>query len=164
MRPRACSTRKLRALYWLIIEKQWLNRMANPIEDVSAKDAAAIIENESSAVIIDVRSKVEFDYVGHPVGAIHVAWKEYPSWQENAEFCAQVDAALASLGDNAQQRTLLMICRSGARSRAAGEKLLEHGYKNVVNIAEGFEGDKDQNNHRGNLGGWRHYGLPWEQT
>ena len=32
------------------------------------------------------------------------------------------------------------------------------------NIAEGFEGDKDENGHRGTLNGWRFRGLPWQQT
>ena len=57
-----------------------------------------------------------------------------------------------------------MLCRSGVRSLAAGKKLAEHGYTDVTNIAEGFEGDKDAHNHRGHVNGWRYHGLPWEQS
>ena len=56
-----------------------------------------------------------------------------------------------------------MICRSGNRSEKAGIQLLEAGLSNIHHISDGFEGDRDDNNHRGTLNGWRYYGLPWEQ-
>jgi len=37
------------------------------------------------------------------------------------------------------------------------------GYKHCYNIAEGFEGDKDDAGHRGTIGGWKVHGLPWVQ-
>ena len=38
------------------------------------------------------------------------------------------------------------------------------GIANAINIIDGFEGPLDQHNHRGNRGGWRFNGLPWEQS
>jgi sulfur dioxygenase len=37
-------------------------------------------------------------------------------------------------------------------------------YKKACNIIGGFEGDLDEQGHRGNRGGWRHAGLPWVQS
>ena len=34
----------------------------------------------------------------------------------------------------------------------------------AYNILEGFEGDADDERHRGNKGGWRYRGLPWKQN
>jgi len=34
----------------------------------------------------------------------------------------------------------------------------------VINISDGFEGDLDGQQHRGNINGWRHSGLAWRQS
>ena len=108
--------------------------MTKSIEDISPLEAARLQKNDPHTVIIDVRSKVEYDYVGHPIGAVHVAWKEHPDWLENPNFCRDVDHALESMGGADKSQPLLMICRSGVRSRDAGQKLLDYGYTNVVNV------------------------------
>lgn len=134
----------------------------NPeIPEITPPEAAERCRENSDTVIIDVRSQVEYEYVGHPIGALHVPWKEFPDWQENDAFCQQVDAALGAEID--LDRPLLILCRSGVRSMAAAKKLSAHGYTNVANIAEGFEGDKDEHKHRSTINGWRFHGLPWEQ-
>lgn len=125
--------------------------------------AKAILDQDPRALLIDVRSKVEFEYVGHALGAVHVAWKEFPEWKENPDFVAAVGAAAAACGDDSKDRPLLLICRSGARSLKAAECLRKHGYTRLYNVDEGFEGDKDAERHRGNINGWRYRGLPWEQ-
>jgi rhodanese-related sulfurtransferase len=61
-------------------------------------------------------------------------------------------------------RPLLIICRSGRRSVDAGEALEAAGFSNVINVLDGFEGELDDNYHRGTLGGWRFHGLPWFQS
>jgi len=40
----------------------------------------------------------------------------------------------------------------------------EIGFTEAYNILEGFEGDKDENGHRGNVSGWKAAGLPWMQS
>ena len=127
-------------------------------------EAWHVLGQDPNAILIDVRSKVEFDYVGHPIGAVHVAWKEYPDWKENAAFVDQVQAALAANGGDTPSRPLLMLCRSGVRSLAAAQALATAGYTATYNVSEGFEGDKDDDRHRGNINGWRFHRLPWEQT
>ena len=125
--------------------------------------AKALLDQESHALLIDVRSKVEFDYVGHPLGATHVPWKEFPQWTENPNFADAVEAALAEGDNRNKDRPLVLICRSGARSLKAAERLREHGYTRLYNVEEGFEGDKDDQQHRGTINGWRFRGLPWAQ-
>jgi hypothetical protein len=41
---------------------------------------------------------------------------------------------------------------------------VQHGYNQCYNILEGFEGDRDANQQRGSIGGWRKAGLPWNQS
>lgn len=134
------------------------------IRRLSPKQAADILSANTTALLIDVRSKVEFDYVGHPSDAVNVVWKDYPDWQQNPNFVAEVKAALAASGGDDTSRPILAICRSGARSMAAATVLAAAGYTTLYNVEEGFEGDKDPAGHRGNVGGWKFHGLPWEQT
>lgn len=99
-------------------------------------------------------------YVGHPVGAEHVAWQEGPDWEIDPLFADKV----RRLVSNDLQRPVLLICRSGHRSVLAGEALEAAGFCTVINVLEGFEGPLDDNYHRGTLGGWRCRGLPWYQS
>jgi len=134
------------------------------IKRVTPPEAWRILNGDTQAVLLDVRSKVEYDYVGHPAGALNVMWKDYPGWKENPNFVAEVKAALAARGGDSAQRPLLAICRSGARSLAAAKALAAAGYTNLSNVEEGFEGDKDAHGHRCTVSGWRYHQLPWEQT
>ena len=133
------------------------------ILEINPLEAQALLTEQPSARLIDVRSKMEFDYVGHPIVAIHVPWKEFPSWDENPNFCDDVQKALEASGIDGSDTPVLMLCRSGVRSKNAGNTLIKEGFGQVYNVLEGFEGDKDDSNHRGTLGGWRFRGLAWEQ-
>lgn len=134
------------------------------IKRVTPPEAWQILGANSHAVLIDVRSKVEFEYVGHPAGALNVMWKDYPDWKENPNFVAEVKAALSAHGGDSSGRPILAICRSGARSLAAAKALAAAGYTNLTNVEEGFEGDKDAHGHRCSVAGWRYHQLPWEQS
>lgn len=129
------------------------------IENLTPLQSWALMQANPDAVLIDVRTKVEYDFVGHPLNAVHIPWKEAPDWQINPEFIAQVKHAVKDYS-----APVLLLCRSGARSLAAAEALQQAGYKHLINILDGFEGDVDEHKHRGNLGGWRFSQLPWEQS
>ena len=131
------------------------------VAEVNPKQAWNILREKPTAILLDVRSKVEFDYVGHPVGAVHVPIQEAPDWHTDPDFAQKV---IERLGESSRDITILTICRSGKRSMLAAQLLEAQGYKHTANIAEGFEGDLDENHHRGNVNGWRFHGLPWEQT
>ena len=129
------------------------------IENLNPRQAWDLLQQNADAVLVDVRSKVEYAFVGHPLGAIHIAWKEAPDWQVNTNFVAEVKKAVPD-----RNTPVLLLCRSGQRSLDAAKALEEAGFKRLINIVEGFEGPLDQHNHRGNIGGWRFNGLPWTQS
>jgi rhodanese-related sulfurtransferase len=58
---------------------------------------------------------------------------------------------------------VVLICRSGKRTVEAGRALEAAGFGEVVNVLHGFEGDLDDQDHRGSVNGWRFEGLPWAQ-
>ena len=137
------------------------------IQEISPPEAWEILQSDKNAVILDVRSSMEFHYVGHPVGAIHVPLKEPPDWGVDPDFVNKVRGALNDRGTGTgaiEGLTILSLCRSGQRSRTAAELLASQGFKNVYNILEGFEGDRDGQNHRNTINGWRVHGFPWEQS
>ncbi|MBV7428794.1 MULTISPECIES: rhodanese-like domain-containing protein [unclassified Acidovorax] len=109
------------------------------------------------AVLVDVRSDAEREWVGQVPGGAAVAWKQWPGMALNAGFDTQLRAA-APAG-----ATLVMLCRSGVRSIAAARRATELGFT-AYNILEGFEGDADAQGQRGRKGGWRFHGLPWRQN
>lgn len=108
------------------------------------------------ALLVDVRSDAEREWVGFVPGAIGLAWKQWPGMQLNPDF----DAGL--LAASAPGKKLVLLCRSGVRSIAAARRATELGLE-AYNILEGFEGDPDELAHRGRKGGWRYHGLPWRQ-
>ena len=131
------------------------------VAEVDPKQAWLILQENPDAILLDVRSKVEFDFVGHPVGAVHIPLQEAPDWTTDPDFVQKV---IERLGTGSKDTTILTLCRSGKRSMFAAQLLEQHGYRHTVNIAEGFEGDLDENRHRSNRNGWRFHKLPWEQT
>ena len=125
---------------------------------MTPKEAAALLELDSHARLIDVRTSAELDWVGRVPGAIGVEWQRYPGGVPNTSFVANLKDAIGI--DN----TLLFICRSGARSSAAAKAATEAGLNRCFNVLEGFEGDKDTEGHRSKINGWRFHGLPWVQN
>jgi sulfur dioxygenase len=109
------------------------------------------------AVLVDIRSDAEREWVGFVPGAVALAWKQWPGMVMNASF----DEALRSAVPTGKKAVLL--CRSGVRSIAAARRATELGLE-AYNILEGFEGNADGEGHRGRLGGWRVRGLPWRQN
>ena len=130
------------------------------MNDLSPQEAARFLDEHSDALLIDVRSEMEYLFVGHPVGALHVPWNEGPDWAINPDFVSQV-TRLA--GAEPFLRPLVLICRSGNRSVDAGNELEKAGFRSIYNVLNGFEGDLNESNQRNCLNGWRWAGLPWEQ-
>jgi rhodanese-related sulfurtransferase len=131
------------------------------VKTLNPKEAYQFLQAHPSALFVDVRSNMEYLFVGHPAGAIHIPWIDEPDWQVNPHFVTQVRQAI--LGGAGGAAPVLLICRSGVRSLEAGKVLVEAGVKDVYNVAEGFEGALDDHHHRSSAGGWRFHGLPWEQ-
>lgn len=136
------------------------------VKTVTPKQAYEIVGKDPRALMVDVRSHMEFLFIGHPVGAINIPWIDEPDWKINPHFASEVRrlilGGLQHTGGG-HNVPILLICRSGKRSLEAGELLLKEGFHDVYNVDEGFEGELDDHHHRSTLGGWRADGLPWEQ-
>lgn len=136
------------------------------VTHISAKEAWELLEKEPNAAFIDVRSDMEFLFIGHPKGAVNIPWIEEPDFNINPNFEREVrKLILGGVIESSEHNgvPVVLICRSGNRSAEAGNLLLEHGFKHVYNIEQGFEGELDDDHHRSTLGGWRFDKLPWEQ-
>jgi len=132
--------------------------------DLRPAEAWALLEKEPNAALVDVRTLPEWSFVGVPrldsLGkeTLCVSWQVFPEMAHNQNFAAEV--AARGVG---KDQPVLLLCRSGARSKAAAIALTQAGFGPCYNVAEGFEGDKDGQHHRGTVGGWKVAGLPWAQ-
>jgi rhodanese-related sulfurtransferase len=133
--------------------------------DVPSATAWKILKDQKDAVLIDVRTRAEWNYVGLPdLDAVGkkptlIEWQVFPSMQPNPDFVAALSGALPD-----KEAPLLFLCRSGARSAAAAKAMTAAGFSTCLNVADGFEGPLDAQAKRGTAGGWKAAGLPWRQT
>lgn len=131
-----------------------------PVQAVYAGDVSPQLAwqwvQAGEAVLVDVRTDAEREWVGFVPGAVPVAWKQWPGMAMNPQF----DEAIRQASDG---KKLVLLCRSGVRSIAAAKRATELGLE-AFNILEGFEGDPDASAQRGHKGGWRYHGLPWRQN
>lgn len=135
------------------------------LPELRPTEAAEMLRENPDSVLLDVRSTMEYQFVGHVPNSVNVPLLEFPAWIPDPEFVGKARAALADVvGGPAEDHPILVICRSGGRSRAAARLLQEDGFQKVFNVSEGFEGDLDGARHRNTVNGWRFHGLPWEQT
>lgn len=137
-----------------------------PLKSLSPKQAYKLMQENPSALLVDVRSDMEYLMIGHPKGAMHVPWIDEPDWTVNPDFVKDVRRLLLGRvsGEAAGHAPVILICRSGNRSEDAGMALINDGLTDVYAIKEGFEGPLDDEHHRGTICGWRFDGLPWEQV
>lgn len=137
--------------------------------DISAKEAWQALSESASAVLVDVRSRAEWVFVGVPVlssigkSALLVEWNDFATGTVVPDFVGRLQAALAE-NDVAADAPLYFICRSGNRSRNAAIAATAAGHRHCFNITHGFEGNLDADRHRNTPGSWKAEGLPWEQS
>jgi rhodanese-related sulfurtransferase len=128
------------------------------VKHLTPKEAHKFLKDTPEAVFVDVRSEMEYMFVGHPAGSILIPWVDGPDWDIDPDFVSHVKKA-ASVN-----RPVVLICRSGRRSIDAGLALEKAGLTEVYNVLNGFEGDLNEHHHRNTHNGWRFDGLPWAQT
>ena len=136
------------------------------LSSIEPREAWALIQSESNVIFVDVRSDMEYLFIGHPTGAVNIPWIEEPEWIINPNFIRDIrKLTLGGVIDSPEHHAvpIILICRSGKRSEEAGNLLVENDFKRVYNVENGFEGELDQQHHRSTLGGWRFDNLPWEQ-
>jgi rhodanese-related sulfurtransferase len=131
--------------------------------DVTPEQAWTALRDDPAAVLVDVRTRAEWSYVGLPdLGAIDkevvlVEWQSYPDGRVNAGFVDEL--AAAGVG---KDQPVYFLCRSGVRSVSAAEAATAAGWVESRNVLEGFEGPHDAQRHRA-VSGWKVAGLPWVQ-
>jgi rhodanese-related sulfurtransferase len=143
-------------------------RPAGYAGDLSVEDAYSVLTKDDNSVLVDVRTKAEWTFVGVPdlsqagKAPIFLEWQVYPSMQVAADFAPRLVAELTARSVD-RSAPVVFLCRSGGRSRAAAAALTSAGWPKCYNIVGGFEGDLDEARRRGR-DGWRAKGLPWIQS
>lgn len=141
-----------------------MSNTGNYAGDVTPQAAWDALRTDAKARLVDVRTQPEWSFVGVPnLGSLGkkvvlASWQVYPAMAVDSDFAAKVKAQLGEVSG-----PVYFLCRSGARSRAAAIAMTEAGLGPCFNIAGGFEGDKDGDNHRGRTNGWKAAGLAWVQ-
>ncbi len=134
------------------------------VPDISPTETWQALRTDPQAVLIDVRTDAEWNFVGVPDLAeaekrvVLIPWQLFPSMQVNGAFVEHMRKAGVT-----PENKLYFICRSGARSLAAGQAAQASGFPLCFNVADGFEGPVDGEGHRGQVAGWKAAGLPWLQ-
>ena len=132
--------------------------------DLSPKETWEILENFPDSFLVDCRTEAEWNFVGVPdldslnKKVLFIEWQSYPFMDKNEKFLSQILET-----EIKKDSKVILLCRSGARSRSAAEFLTNHGYLSCYNSSEGFEGVHDEKGHRGNSDGWKSADLPWKQ-
>lgn len=138
------------------------------VDDVDVKEVWDRLRNDPTSVLIDVRTRAEWAFVGLPdltaagKQPVLVEFQTFPDNREDSRFGEALASTLKELGATTDT-ALYFICRSGSRSKRAAQKMIAAGYARCHNVADGFEGPLDADHHRGRLGGWKAAGLPWAQ-
>ena len=130
------------------------------LKELTAREAWERLRADERVVLLDVRSEPEWDFVGVPLADNYhqVCWRHYPEMRVNPDFLVEVEASGID-----RDAPVLLLCKSGVRSREAGEFLLSNGFSQCYNIVDGFEGERNDNGHRCRIDGWVAAGLPWIQ-
>lgn len=141
------------------------------VGEIDPDAAYAALAGNEKTILIDVRTRAEWSFVGVPdlsaAGAepALIEWQSFPTMAVNPDFAEAALGAIASTG----AETAYFLCRSGARSLRAALVTAQAASAaarrlTCFNIVEGFEGDLNPDGKRGALNGWKARGLPWRQS
>lgn len=132
--------------------------------DITPQQAWDLLSENPEAVLVDCRTDAEWRWVGVPdissLGrdVVYIEWVSGDG-KRNTGFVDDLMAAGVTPGE----RPVVFLCRSGNRSIGAAEAATAAGIGPSYNILDGFEGNLDEQGHRGGSG-WRAIGLPWVQS
>jgi rhodanese-related sulfurtransferase len=165
------------------------NGLSQEFKKILSIEAYDMLNTVPDTYLIDVRTRAEYQFVGHPVGAYlypfmfltHELKKidgeyGYQFDVKNPDFIEEISKVFQKTNN------LLIIGRDGTRSALAAKALAHAGFKNIYDVEDGFEGpafpyfEADNNqkfyrqlarrnklhgfNHRRHYG-WQWWGLPW---
>jgi rhodanese-related sulfurtransferase len=164
------------------------NAHSQEIKKILSIEAYDYLNTLPDTYLIDVRTKAEYEYVGHPNNAYLYPYMlltdklvkngdkyEYKT-VKNKDFLSEIAKSFKKT-DN-----LLILSRDGVMSALAAKDISSAGFKNVYDIKDGFEGaefptydDPDLQKFYRQLAkrykiegyqqrrhyGWQWWGLPW---
>ncbi|MGV9798842.1 rhodanese-like domain-containing protein [Mycobacterium sp. NPDC003449] len=136
--------------------------------DITPEEAWKLLSEEPEAVLVDCRTDAEWRFVGVPDLAslqrevVYVEWTRTDG-SHNDGFIDEFLEKTGASGSASVERTVVFLCRSGNRSIGAAEAATAAGIGPSYNVLDGFEGNLDEDRHRGGTG-WKAVGLPWKQS
>ena len=116
------------------------------IKHIKSSEIKKFIENNSNTVLLDVRTKDEWETVGKPdtkdlgIKSFFITISQDQSFLDNVKQNINKD------------NQVLVMCAAGGRSIIAANLLANEGYK-TLNVSDGFSGN-------GEDPGWKNLGLP----
>ena len=126
------------------------------IKQIPSKEITDYLKKNPKCVLLDVRTKEEWDTIGKPDGE-KIGLKTYflsIQFGEERIFNENFIQEFKNLNIG-QDHEILTMCRSGGRSQVAAELLTKENYT-CSNISDGFEGNQE------NVG-WKECNLPCQQ-
>lgn len=132
--------------------------------DITPEEAWQLLTSTPEAVLVDVRTDAEWRFVGVPDlsslqrDVVFIEWNRTDGTR-NESFLDELKSAGVTPGE----KSVVFLCRSGNRSISAAEAATQAGIAPSYNVLDGFEGNLDENHHRGSTG-WKAVGLPWKQS
>jgi rhodanese-related sulfurtransferase len=92
-------------------------------KDISSRDAKVLLEKNKSVFLLDVRTPQEYSQ-GKLGGSVLIPLGELER----------------RIGDVPKNKTIVVYCAVGSRSKAAAGFLSKSGYKDVINMSDGIVG------------------------
>ncbi|GAB2462164.1 rhodanese-like domain-containing protein [Xylanimonas ulmi] len=134
--------------------------------DITPADAWTLLTTDPDAVLVDVRTRREWEQIGVPDVAATGRRAVFTQWvlddgTPNPAFLTDLQAALADAASTDPK--LVFLCRSGQRSVAAARVATAAGVAPSYNVLQGFEGAPGPDGVR-NVEGWKAAALPWRET
>ena len=123
------------------------------IKQIASNKIKEFIKENPKSVLLDVRTKEEWDQIGKPDGdkigvKTYFLSSQFQGRIINEDFVKEFENL--NIDKNFQ---VLIMCGSGNRSQRAAELLSEKGY-NCLNVSDGFRGDGLEKI------GWQNNNLP----
>ena len=122
------------------------------IRELLTRDIQQFIIQNPNSVLIDVRSKDEWENIGKPDGnkinleTFFLSIKNVQG-EINQNFFQEFENLKID-----KKKVILIMCKAGGRSLLVSKILDKEDY-NCINISDGFEGNDEKN-------GWKNSGLP----
>ena len=126
------------------------------IKQIPSKEIKEYLKKNPKCILLDVRTKEEWDTIGKPNGEKIGLKTHFLSIQFGEEriFNENFIQEFKNLNIS-QDHEILNMCRSGGRSQVTAELLAKENYT-CSNISDGFEGNQE------NVG-WKNCDLPCQK-